>query len=185
MLVGRRAGRPGLVAVPGRYTTATLLLRLALPDVPTVEVPFDRVLDAVSLGVVDAGLLIHEAQLTYRRLGLVKLMDLGEWWERETRLPLPLGLNVVRKDLGMELAIEVRDALRESLRYAESHREEALRYAHGFSRGIELRETERFVEMYVNRLTFDMGHEGRRAVERLLQWGRDEGLLRHSEVEFV
>ncbi len=186
VLVGREGTeRPSLVAVPGRYTTAALLLKLALPGAATVEVPFDRILDAVALGVVDAGLLIHEAQLTYRRHGLVKLLDLGEWWERETRLPLPLGLDVVRKDLGMDLAVEVRDALRESLRYAELHREEVLKYAHGFARGLTPRDTERFVDMYVNRLTLDMGHEGKRAVERLLQWGHDEGLLKYGEAEFV
>ncbi len=135
VVVGNTA-KPELVAVPGTYTTATLLVRLAMPNVKTVEIPFDKIMDAVRAGVVDAGVLIHEGgQITYERYGLRKIMDLGEWWYEETKLPTPLGLDVVKASLGIDMAKAVKEALLESIKYAMSHREEALAYAMEFSRG--------------------------------------------------
>ncbi|WP_291767585.1 menaquinone biosynthesis family protein [Caldivirga sp. UBA161] len=172
-----------LVAVPGTYATATLLFKLAMPNVKAVEVPFDKIMDAVISGAVDAGVLIHEGQITYDRYGLRSIMDLGEWWYEQTKLPTPLGLDVVKASLGMDNARLIRDALLESLRYAMRHREEALEYAMKFSRGLNMSDTGRFVDMYVNNYTVDMGNEGEKAIRTLLQWGHEEGLL--PEVNFT
>jgi len=177
--------KPRHVAVPGRYTTATLLVKLAMPGVKTVEVPFDKIMDAVAAGVVDAGVLIHEGQITYHRHGLRKVLDLGEWWMRETGLPTPLGIDVVSKALGRELAGRVARALAESIAYADSHREEALRYAQRFSRGLTLEETARFVDMYVNAYTRSLGAAGRRAVEELLARASEAGLTPSCTPEYV
>lgn len=179
------ADRPRHVAVPGRYTTAALLLRLAMPGVKAVEVPFDRVLEAVAAGVVDAGVLIHEGQITYGRYGLRKLLDLGEWWLRETGLPTPLGIDVVRKGLGRGLAEALAEALRSSIRYADEHREEALRYAQRFSRGLSLEDTARFVDMYVNAYTRDLGSRGEKAIEELLARASEGGLAPACKPEYV
>ncbi len=173
--------KPELVAVPGTYTTATLLVRLAMPNVKTVEVPFDKIMDAVKAGVVDAGALIHEGgQITYERYGLRKIIDLGEWWYEETKLPTPpLGLDVVKASLGIDVAKAVKEALLESIGYAMSHREEALAYAMEFSRGgLNMVDTDRFVKMYVNEYTMDMGGiDGERAIRVLLEMGHEDGLL--------
>jgi 1,4-dihydroxy-6-naphthoate synthase len=157
------------IAVPGRQTTALLVLRLALGgDLRIREQPFDRILEAVVSGQVDAGLLIHEGQLTYGKSGLHKVLDLGSWWQEETALPLPLGVNVARRDLGERLG-DVSAVLGEAIRVGLEHREEALAYARRFGRGIDRETTDRFVGMYVNDLTCDYGEVGRRAVEELLR----------------
>jgi len=174
------------IAVPGTLTTAALALRLWDPDLQHVVIPFDQIMDAVAAGAADAGLIIHEGQVTYDSLGLHKVVDLGEWWLRETGLPLPLGGNVIRKDLGPDLMRRVSYLLRESIRYSLAHREEALDYALRFARGMERRLADRFVGMYVNDLTLDYGERGRAAVRRLLEMGHERGLIpRRVEVEFV
>jgi 1,4-dihydroxy-6-naphthoate synthase len=174
------------IAVPGTLTTAALALRLWDPDLQHVVIPFDQIMDAVAAGTADAGLIIHEGQVTYDSLGLHKVVDLGEWWLRETGLPLPLGGNVIRKDLGPDLMRRVSYLLRESIRYSLAHREEALDYAMRFARDMERRLADRFIGMYVNDLTLDYGERGRAAVRRLLEMGHERGLIPHRvEVEFV
>jgi len=155
------------IVVPGRLTTAYLVLRLALGDPRVRELPFDRILDEVRSGRADAGLLIHEGQLTYADAGLRKLLDLGVWWQSETGLPLPLGVNVARRDL--ERLGDVSEVLGEAIRAGLEHRDEALAYAERFGRGIDRDTADRFVAMYVNELTTDYGDRGRRAVEELLR----------------
>jgi 1,4-dihydroxy-6-naphthoate synthase len=157
------------IVIPGRLTTAYLVLGLALgPNLKVRELPFDEILDEVAEGRADAGLLIHEGQLTYAASGLAKLLDLGVWWQDETGLPLPLGVNVARRDLGDRLG-DVSAVLGEAIRYGLDHRDEALAYAEGFGRGIDRETADRFVEMYVNELTCDYGELGRRAVDELLR----------------
>jgi 1,4-dihydroxy-6-naphthoate synthase len=157
------------IAVPGTLTTAFLVLRMVLGDEFDYRVlRFDEILDAVSGGAVRAGLLIHEGQLTYADAGLVKCLDLGEWWLLETGLPLPLGVNAIRRDLGDAIR-DVSDVLRDSIDAALEHRDEALAYALGFGRGIDVERGDRFVRMYVNDLTRDYGDEGRQAVRELLE----------------
>jgi 1,4-dihydroxy-6-naphthoate synthase len=156
------------VAIPGTLTTAFLALRLYRPDVQYEVMPFDRIQDAVRDGRAAAGLLIHEGQLTYSDEGLEKVVDLGEWWaDRTGGLPLPLGGNVIRRDLGPEAIREVSRLLHDSIAYALSHRAEAVDYAQQFGRGLDTPRTDRFVGMYVNQLTLDYGDRGRAAVERL------------------
>ncbi len=155
------------IATPGALTTATRVLRLALGDsVRTRDLPFDQVLDEVVSGRAEAGLLIHEGQLTYADSGLKKLLDLGEWWRRETSLPLPLGVVAARRDL--ERIDDVSAVLREAIDAGLAHRDEAMRYAIGFGRGIDAATADEFVAMYVNDLTLDMGARGREAIARLL-----------------
>ena len=156
------------IAVPGRLTTAFLATRLALGDFRFREVPFDRVIDEVRAGRAGAALVIHEGQLLYEEAGLVKVLDLGEWWLLETGLPLPLGVNVARRDLGERLH-DLSEVLRAAIRAGLENRDEAVRYAHGFGRGIDLALADRFVAMYVNELTCDYGDEGRQAVQELLR----------------
>lgn len=184
VVVGKGA-RPELVAIPGTYTAAALLLKLAMPGVKTVEVPFDKIIDAVVAGVVDAGVLIHEGQITYERYGLRKIMDLGEWWFEQTHLPTPLGLDVVKASLGREVAVEVKEALRESIRYAVEHRDEALRHAMEFSRGLNTTDTDRFVKMYVNDYTLDMGTDGEKAIRVLLEMAHERGLVPEPKITFI
>jgi len=157
-----------LVAVPGELTTAFLTLRLYQPAARHVVVPFDQIEDYVLAGKADAGLLIHEGQLTFADRGLHLWADLGEWWSRKTELPLPLGGNVVRRDLGDELARAIARDLKASIEYGLAHRAEALAHAQGFSRGLDRDRTDRFVGMYVNAYTVDYGEVGRRAVGELL-----------------
>ncbi|MFL5968423.1 MAG: MqnA/MqnD/SBP family protein [Gaiellaceae bacterium] len=157
------------ISVPGKMTTAFLVLRLYLGDFEYREAPFDRILDQVREGRSDAGLLIHEGQLTYERLGLHKIVDLGEWWLLETGLPLPLGVNAARRDLGEDALHELSSVLEESIRAGLDNREEAMQYAMQFGRGLDERLADRFVGMYVNELTEDYGDEGRKAVEELLR----------------
>jgi 5,8-dihydroxy-2-naphthoate synthase len=175
------------IAVPGRMTTAFLVLRLFLgADFRYREVPFDRIMEEVGEERADAGLLIHEGQLTYSRHGLRSIVDLGEWWLLETGLPLPLGINVARRDLGEETLHELSEVLRRSIRAGLEHREEALAYAQRFGRGLDEALADRFVGMYVNELTEDYGEEGREAVAELLRRGEQIGAFeRPVHVEFV
>jgi 1,4-dihydroxy-6-naphthoate synthase len=159
------------IVIPGRMTTAYLVLRFALgEDVPVRELPFDEILDEVASGRADAGLVIHEGQLTYRAAGLHKALDLGEWWLLETGLPLPLGVNVARRDLGERLE-DVSAVLGAAIRCGLDNRDEAMDYARRFGRGIDAQTADRFVAMYVNELTCDYGDEGRKAVAELLSRG--------------
>jgi 1,4-dihydroxy-6-naphthoate synthase len=174
------------IAVPGRMTTAFLVLRMAIGDFRYREAPFDEILDEVKSGDADVGLIIHEGQLTYADEGLEKVLDLGEWWLLETGLPLPLGANVARRDLGDDVLAELSTVLRESIRTGLDNRTEAMAYAMEFSRGLEPHLADRFVGMYVNDLTCDYGEEGRRAVEELLQRAEALGAYeRPVRVEFV
>lgn len=166
-----------VVAIPGSHTTAALLLRLYCGDPPVIEVPFDRIPHAVLEEQAEMGLLIHEGQITHRALGLHTVLDLGKVWERETGLPLPLGLNVVRRDLGEELHRRLSQALRDSIAYAYAHEDEALEYAIEFGRGIDRETCRRFVRMYVNDYTLTLGEEGRRALEALFQLAHAKGLI--------
>ena len=163
------------ITVPGKMTTAFLVLKLYLGDYAYREAPFDRILDQVRDGAADAGLLIHEGQLTYEGLGLQKVVDLGEWWLLETGLPLPLGVNAARRDLGDDALHELSSVLEESIRAGLDNRAEALGYASQFGRGLDAELTDRFVGMYVNELTCDYGDEGRSAVQELLRRGEAIG----------
>jgi 1,4-dihydroxy-6-naphthoate synthase len=173
------------IAVPGLMTTAYLALRLCVGDVKTVVVPFDKIMDSVERGDVDAGLLIHEGQLTYAARGLHKVVDLGEWWMRETGLPLPLGGNAIRKSLGPELIERVSKLLRESIEYGLANRGVAVRHSMKYGRGMEESLTDKFVGMYVNDYTIDYGDSGREAVRLLLERGYAGGIIpRPVELEF-
>ena len=191
VVVTRRAARPEdlrrmTVAVPGRLTTAALLLRLAVGPVPVQILPFDEIPGAVREGRVEAGVLIHEAQITYAEQGLCKVLDLGEWWQKETGLPVPLGVNVLRRDLGEGTLRGLAAALRESLDYAMTHRAEALEYAQQFGRGLDRGRTERFVGMYVNRWAVDCQPEAARAMQELLDRSAQMQLVpRRIALEFV
>jgi 1,4-dihydroxy-6-naphthoate synthase len=179
-LKGRR------VAVPGRLTTAYLALQLYQPDCTAVVVPFDEIEDAVHRGDVEVGLLIHEGQLTYVDAGLHLWADLGAWWLKESGLPLPLGGNAVRRDLGPEVTAQIARDLRASIVYALEHREPALAHAKQFNRGIGDERTDTFVGMYVNQWTVDYGPRGRRAVQVLLDRAHGAGIIpERVVVEFV
>ena len=174
------------VAVPGLLTTAYLALKLYQPDIRQVVIPFDQIEDAVHRGEVDVGLLIHEGQLTYADAGLHLWADLGAWWLEDTGLPLPLGGNAVRRDLGEAVIRQIAGDLRESIVYALEHREPALAHAKQFNRGIGDERTDTFVGMYVNRWTVDYGPRGRQAVQKLLDRGHDAGIIpERVTVEFV
>jgi 1,4-dihydroxy-6-naphthoate synthase len=157
------------IGIPGLGTTAYMVLRMVLGDFAYRALPFDEILPAVAAGEVAAGLLIHEGQLTYRDSSLAKCLDLGEWWLLETGLPLPLGVNTVRRDLGPDVIREVSQILRESIDAALEHRDEALAYAIGFGRGMDVERGDRFVGMYVNEMSRDYGDEGREAVSELMR----------------
>lgn len=165
------------VAVPGKLTTAFLTFRLFEPEFEPVFAPFDRIIERVVEGEADAGLVIHEGQLTYAEQGLSKVVDLGEWWHQETGLPLPLGGNVIRRSLGADVIRQVATLMRESIQYGLGHREEALAYAVQFARGLDSPTADRFVSMYVNERTLDYGEEGRAAVQALLDRGHASGVL--------
>jgi len=175
------------IAIPGTLTTAYLTLRLYEPTFDYVVVPFDRIQEAVLAGEADAGLLIHEGQLTYSDEGLRKVVDLGEWWAQETGgLPLPLGGNIIRRDLGTEMIARVSRLLHESIAYALAHRREAVEYALQFGRGLDRDRTDAFVGMYVNDLTLQYGDRGRRGLERLMSEAFERGLIPHPvPVEFA
>ena len=174
------------IVVPGPLTTAFLVLRLAIGDFAWRAVAFDRILDEVSSGRADAGLLIHEGQLTYHEAGLKKVVDLGEWWLLDTGLPLPLGANVARRDLGAGTLFDLSEVLRDSIQAGLDNREEAMEYALQFGRGLDTGLADRFVSMYVNELTCDYGEEGRQAVRELLRRAEAIGAYREPvRVEFV
>jgi 1,4-dihydroxy-6-naphthoate synthase len=193
VVVARRAmGRDELagrrVAIPGELTTAHLALRLWGPEVETVVVPFDRILDAVAGGEAEAGVVIHEGQLTYEEQGLAAVVDLGAWWKGETGLPLPLGGNAIRGDLDPELTRRLCHLLTESIAYGLDHRDEALDYAIRYARGLEHDRvrSDRFVGMYVNEWTRGYGEAGRRAVQLLLDRGFEAGIIpQRVEADFV
>ncbi len=190
VVVARNDGPSSLagvrVAVPGELTTAFLALRMFHPNVEHVVVPFDEIQDKVRNGEFEAGLLIHEGQLTYQDEGLKKIVDLGEWWaDRTAGLPLPLGGNVIRRDLGPAVISTLSKLLHDSIAYALDHREEAVAYAMKFGRGLDHERTDTFVGMYVNGLTLDYGERGREAVHRLLGDARAAGLIGDVQVEFA
>ena len=166
-----------LVAVPGELTTAFLALRLYQPTARHVVVPFDEIEDYLAAGRADAGVLIHEGQLSFAERGLHLWVDLGEWWHGETGLPLPLGGNVVRRDLGPALMGDIARDLKASIQYGLAHRAEALAHAQRFSRGLDAARTDRFIDMYVNAYTVDYGPQGRRAVAELLARAHRAGLV--------
>ena len=168
-----------LVGTPGPLTTATLLFRTFTEGIRHIDMPFDTIMEAVDSGSVDAGLLIHEGQITYRSLGYNKILDFGEFWDRETGgLPLPLGLDVVRKDLGMDLATRLSHGLKESIAYGYAHQDEAIPYAMRWGRGIDYTLGEKFVKMYVSDLTIDMGEKGLRGLETLFARATEKGVVR-------
>ncbi len=174
------------VAVPGSLTSAYLALKLFAPGVRTRVVPFDRILDDVREKRADVGLVIHEGQLTYGGDGLTKLLDLGAWWKQEMDLPLPLGGNAVRRDLGPELMARLTRLVRDSVRHSLAHRADALAYAMRFARGMETGIADRFVGMWVNEMTLDCGERGRRAVQALLDRGHAAGVIpRRVVADFV
>ena len=175
------------IAVPGTLTSAFLALSIYTPNFSYEVVPFDQIIEAVTEGRCDAGLLIHEGQLFYHNLGLHKVLDLGEWWHEHTGgLPLPMGGNAIRRDLGTETIAEVSNLLKESIRYSLDHREDALEYAMQFAREMDPGLADRFVAMWVNELTLDYTDRGREAVRRLLKEGHERGIIPHEvQVEFV
>lgn len=191
LLVAREAldpqeARRRRIAVPGERTTAFLALKLFAPEAETYVVPFDTILDEVEQGRADLGLVIHEGQLTFRGQGLHKVVDLGAWWKDETGLPLPLGGNAVRRDLGEELMKRLTRLVRETVRYSLAHRPQALEYALGFARGMDPKVADRFVGMWVNDMTLDCGPRGREAVQTLLDRGHAAGIIPHAvRVDFV
>jgi 1,4-dihydroxy-6-naphthoate synthase len=174
------------IAVPGARTTAFLTLKLLLPDFRPLYVPFDQVFDAVKKGSAEAGLIIHEGQLSFDRSGLHRVVDLGRWWRQTYGLPLPLGANAIRRSLDPEIARECGVMLRRSIEYALAHREEALTYAMQFARGLDSALTEKFVGMYVNDYTLEAGPKVREAAQKLLDLGHEAGLIPlRVKVEFV
>ena len=174
------------IAIPGTLTTAFLALRLFSPDIAYEVVPFDKILDELPGGDFDAGLLIHEGQLNYRDMGFHKVIDLGEWWQEKTGLPLPLGGNVVRRDLGPTVMQQISKDIGASIKYGLDHRAEAMEYALEFARGLDVRRADRFVGMYVNELTLDYGVAGREAIRRLLGDAHQAGLLpKPPRIDFV
>jgi 1,4-dihydroxy-6-naphthoate synthase len=165
------------IAIPGKLTTAYLALELFAPGIETEVVPFDQIIPQVLEGKYEAGLIIHEGQLTYDRSGLHRIVDLGKWWQKVTGLPLPLGGNVIRRSLGAELMSAASQALRDSIQYALDHREEALAYAMQFARDLDTAMADKFVGMYVNERTLDYGADGREAVRRMLEMGYKAGII--------
>jgi 1,4-dihydroxy-6-naphthoate synthase len=175
-----------VIAVPGKLTTAYLALQLFAPGIETEVVPFDEIIPSVLHGKYEAGLIIHEGQLTYDRSGLHRVVDLGRWWMQMTGLPLPLGGNAIRRSLGRELIASVSAALRDSIQYALDHREEALAYAMQFARDLDPQMADKFVGMYVNERTLDYGPDGKEAIYRLLDMGHRAGIIpMEPRVEFA
>ena len=174
------------IAIPGKMTTAYLTLSLFQPNFEAETRPFDKILEAVQQDEVDAGLIIHEGQLTYAREGLHKVIDLGEWWYEETGLPLPLGANVIRRNLGTETIHKVTSLLKQSIQYSLDHRVRGLEYAMTYARDMETELADKFVGMYVNDYTLDYGDKGRAGVRELLQRGNAAGVIpHHVEADFV
>ena len=182
ILVGREPVEPKdiadkVIAIPGSHTTAAMLLRLYVGDPPIIEVAFDKIPSAVLEGQADLGLLIHEGQITHRSMGLHKVLDMGQLWARDTGLPLPLGINVMRRDLGDDVHRRLSQALRDSIDYAHAHVDEALEYAMRYGRGIDKETCRQFVLMYVNDYTKRLGDDGRAALERLYRMAHAKGLI--------
>jgi 1,4-dihydroxy-6-naphthoate synthase len=174
------------IAVPGTLTTAYLALKLFAPDIATEVVPFDDIIPRVLQGKYEAGLIIHEGQLTFNKVGLHKILDMGKWWREQTGLPLPLGGNAIRRDLGSGLMNSCCVALRDSIQYALDNREEALQYAMQFARDLDPQMADKFVGMYVNERTLDYGKDGREAIVKLLDMGYAAGIIPHKPaVEFA
>jgi 1,4-dihydroxy-6-naphthoate synthase len=174
------------IAVPGTLTTAYLALKIFNPALQTEVVPFDQIIPAIQAGTYDAGLIIHEGQLTYASSGLKKILDLGVWWREATGLMLPLGGNAIRRSLGADKHKIISKALRDSIQHALDHREQALEYAMQFARDLDVRLASRFVSMYVNERTLDYGADGREAIRKLLEMGYERGIIPNKpEVDFV
>lgn len=174
------------IAVPGELTTAYLALKIFAPEIETEVVPFDQIIPRVLAGEYEAGLIIHEGQLSYDRSGLYRIVDLGKWWLQTTGLPLPLGGNAIRRSLGRELISSISTALRDSIQYALDHREAALAYAMQFARDLDPQLADRFVGMYVNARTLDYGEDGKEAIRRLLEMGYRAGIISvEPRVEFA
>ena len=174
------------IAVPGTMTTAYLALKLFAPDVVTEVVPFDQIIPRVLEGKYEAGLIIHEGQLTYGKEGLHRIVDMGKWWRDLTGMPLPLGGNAIKRDLGPELILECCKALRDSIQYALDNREEALQYAMQFARDLDVQQADKFVGMYGNERTLDYGKDGREAITKLLDMGYERGIIPYKpNVDFV
>jgi 1,4-dihydroxy-6-naphthoate synthase len=173
------------IAIPGKYTTATLLLKLALDDFDAVEMRFDRIIDAVKRGDVDAGLLIHEGQITYEMHNLVKVLDLWEFWHERTGLPLPLGVNVISRDIPEEDQKEFLRVMKESIRYALEHVEEAIDYAMNYSRGMSRDLVKRFATMYVNEYTYEMPESVVKAMEKMFDMAEKKGLLKKPKLDIL
>jgi len=174
------------IAVPGKLTTAYLALQLFAPGIEVEVVPFDQIIPSILEGKHEAGLIIHEGQLTYDKSGLHRIVDLGRWWQRVTGLPLPLGGNAIRRSLGHELMSNITQVLHDSIQYAIDHRDEALAYAMQFARDLDAQLADKFVGMYVNERTLDYGEDGREAVRRLLDMGHKAGFIPQSpEVDWV
>jgi 1,4-dihydroxy-6-naphthoate synthase len=169
-----------VTAIAGKHTTSALLLRLYVGDPPLIEVAFDKIPHAVKEGQADLGLLIHEGQITHREMGLHKVMDLGEEWQKDSGLPLPLGINVMRRDLGEDVHRRLSQALRDSIDYAYAHVDEALEYAMRYGRGIDKETCRRFVLMYVNDYTKRLGPDGEAALRRLYDLAHAKGLIREK-----
>ena len=168
------------IAVPGTMTTAYLALKLFAPDSHTEVVPFDQIIPKVLEGKYEAGLIIHEGQLTFNKVGLHRIVDMGKWWRDLTGMPLPLGGNAIKRDLGPELIVSCCAALRDSIRYALDNREEALQYAMQFARDLDVQQADKFVGMYVNERTIDYGKDGREAITKLLEMGYEKGIIPHK-----
>ena len=174
------------VAVPGTLTTAYLALKIFNPKIETVVVPFDQIIPEILAGNFEAGLIIHEGQLTYGNNGLIKALDLGQWWREQTKLPLPLGGNAIRRSLGEETMRITTGALRGSIQHALDHREEALSYAMQFARDLDPALADKFVGMYVNERTLNYGEDGREAIRKLLDMGFERGIIpMKAKVDFV
>jgi 1,4-dihydroxy-6-naphthoate synthase len=184
--LGAEGLRGKRVAIPGKMTTAFLVAQLYEPEFEAVFTPFDEILETVSRGDAEAGVVIHEGQLTYAEAGLQKVVDLGEWWHQQTGLPLPLGGNFILRSLDRQTVHTAANLLKESIQYALDHREEALNYALQFGRGLDTPTADRFVALYVNEWTLDYGDRGRKAVQTLLDLGYEKGLLPQKvQAEFV
>src|SRR5436190_640045 len=182
----RESLRSCVIAVPGEMTSAFLALQLFLGKFDYVVVPFDKIFDAVKSGRANAGLIIHEGQLTYAQSGFEKVVDLGEWWKRETGLPLPLGGNVIRKDIPLEIRHDLLEIMRESIDFGLAHRDEAVQHALPYARDMNEKLANKFIGMYVNEFTRDYGEKGRAAIRRFLGDARSAGYIGHlAEIEFV
>jgi len=182
----RESLRSGMIAVPGKMTSAFLALQLFLGEFKFMVVPFDKIFDAVESGRADAGLIIHEGQLTYAQSGFEKIVDLGDWWKRKTGLPLPLGGNVVRKDIPPPARRDVSEIIRESIDYGLTHWDEAVAYSLAYARDMNAQLASKFIGMYVNEFTRDYGEIGRRAIRQFLSDGFEKGYIEGPiELEFV